>query len=607
MSGFLVNRDTSNPAGGIDPAQSPNVGQYGWTSADAAHVNQLIQYVNQCQILYDQTKASADYVDKIYQDIVSGAEIGVLSINNRSGVVTVSESSFDLINLKDYGAVGDGIADDTIPLQNALNSNAKILKISAGTYRISKVNITSPIKIIGDNCTIECGYTLLAGDNGFVVDSDNVFFSGINFVALTKVAIIRAIPTVPRSGLVVEDCTFKDGFYAVRTGLTADNSVRYSKILVKNCRSTAPVGQNASHFVSSCSDFITYIGNQTFGGRNAASYGAYKCTNIVITGNMCNGVEDTAPGADASIQIENSSIASISGNTCSHDLWIDDSSNTVFSGNVGRRLKVTVSEMGGIFTGNTYSNNICGRIDIGPYGTPPSGALMSCVFSNNIISSSGVLLNGNPISSSISIEGSICKEIKLINNTIVTSATTNSVSMNRRANFTLISRNNDFGENPPVIGGSGGFVYENNNKNPIYKQGNGYLQIIPASDKTNLSTYTWTPLEFTTESIDVNGEWNGTQFIPSSDGWYEFNGTLSVSPQNNSQIGMRLYRVSGSPAEVSRLLLQTVTGTSLTSLPAAASVSYLKAGDIIELQYYTDNANNIIRSGFSSRLSILKI
>lgn len=63
MPGFVKRKtNTTNPAGGVNPAQAPNVGQFGWTSFDAGHVNQIIGYVDICKQLAQQTKDYADYV-----------------------------------------------------------------------------------------------------------------------------------------------------------------------------------------------------------------------------------------------------------------------------------------------------------------------------------------------------------------------------------------------------------------------------------------------------------------------------------------------------------------------------------------------------------------
>lgn len=62
------------------------------------------------------------------------------------------------ISLKDYGAVGDGIADDYTALSNAISdaiSGNKILKVPSGTYYSSKMlSIDGPIQIVGDKDSI---------------------------------------------------------------------------------------------------------------------------------------------------------------------------------------------------------------------------------------------------------------------------------------------------------------------------------------------------------------------------------------------------------------------------------------------------------------------
>ncbi|MGL5016115.1 MAG: hypothetical protein ACRC6V_17820 [Bacteroidales bacterium] len=66
MSGFvkrLRTVDTVNPAGGIDPAKSPNVGQYGWTSYDAGNVNQIIEYVDLCKKYAEAASQSSEYIE----------------------------------------------------------------------------------------------------------------------------------------------------------------------------------------------------------------------------------------------------------------------------------------------------------------------------------------------------------------------------------------------------------------------------------------------------------------------------------------------------------------------------------------------------------------
>ncbi|MGL5013200.1 MAG: hypothetical protein ACRC6V_02770 [Bacteroidales bacterium] len=62
MSGFIKRDATINPAGGVNPASSPNIGQYGWTSFDAKNVNQILEYVALCKEYAEAAQAAADYV-----------------------------------------------------------------------------------------------------------------------------------------------------------------------------------------------------------------------------------------------------------------------------------------------------------------------------------------------------------------------------------------------------------------------------------------------------------------------------------------------------------------------------------------------------------------
>lgn len=61
------------------------------------------------------------------------------------------------INVKTFGAVGDGITDDTIAIQNALNSipaQGGTLYFPAGKYRVTqKILVNKKVKFLGDGCS----------------------------------------------------------------------------------------------------------------------------------------------------------------------------------------------------------------------------------------------------------------------------------------------------------------------------------------------------------------------------------------------------------------------------------------------------------------------
>ena len=61
------------------------------------------------------------------------ADLLVVTNNGR----TQRDKNIELVSVKDFGAKGDSTTDDTIAIQNALNSGAKNIYIPDGTYKMS--------------------------------------------------------------------------------------------------------------------------------------------------------------------------------------------------------------------------------------------------------------------------------------------------------------------------------------------------------------------------------------------------------------------------------------------------------------------------------------
>ena len=64
---------------------------------------------------------------------------------------TVGAKLRQIVNIKDYGAVGDGVADDTLAVQRAITNSTGAVYIPAGTFKIDPVTLTTGKQLIGEN------------------------------------------------------------------------------------------------------------------------------------------------------------------------------------------------------------------------------------------------------------------------------------------------------------------------------------------------------------------------------------------------------------------------------------------------------------------------
>ena len=86
------------------------------------------------------------------QDVMNVSNAGVVSfpqglgnISNSTAIATGSTTArslanrfSDVVNVKDFGAVGDGVTDDTAAIQNAINTG-KSVYFPSGIYKITSI------------------------------------------------------------------------------------------------------------------------------------------------------------------------------------------------------------------------------------------------------------------------------------------------------------------------------------------------------------------------------------------------------------------------------------------------------------------------------------
>ena len=179
-------------------------------------------YVNSDYSIQVQNKnGSLIYSAPAATERISSA--GVTFIQAGTGAVTRTAQAKmrDVVSVKDFGAVGNGTADDTVAVTSAFNSGATAVCLPAGTYRI-----TSKIAITASSLSVYGPGTLLVDvseDYGFEggsyakIEFEDVTFDGnaksrgaaffytSQIVRLNRCKIYNFITTTYTFGFVVAD------------------------------------------------------------------------------------------------------------------------------------------------------------------------------------------------------------------------------------------------------------------------------------------------------------------------------------------------------------------------------------------------------------------
>ena len=90
---------------------------------------------------------------------------------------TVVNVKYQYGDVRRYGAVGDGITDDTTAIQNAINSGSKVIKLICGQnyYITQQINVSNPLTIESDG-SIDMTYGLWNPSEKFPsLVTDNTF------------------------------------------------------------------------------------------------------------------------------------------------------------------------------------------------------------------------------------------------------------------------------------------------------------------------------------------------------------------------------------------------------------------------------------------------
>lgn len=541
---------------------------------------------------------------KYTSDILNGVEVPIDIFLDKEAIP----------NIRSGASTYNASADFQTAFSAASIRNGIHLLISQGIY-----NLPDSVRTFNDNVhlrghgrpRLKVGEGQAAGYVPFQIF--NSHFSAENLriesVSRTHAFYVQPPGAAPLTGFRFERLEGDGLFYLVRCDGAADRLIY--DVLVRGCKNVAPVGQNSGHFMVDFGVGIQYIGNTIQNGFNTSGYGAADSKNIVVVGNVERGLQDSVALVEAACQIEDCDLANavIQGNSFEHDIWVSGSNGVNVNGNSCRRMRITVGNADGHDVSDvTFSNNKAAQIHIANFSAGTPAERIKARFVGNTLNPSGRTLNGVALTRLVYAEGSYITELELSDNAAVSDASANAVVATRSATTTYRFFNNDFGTLAHSITGSGGKLYERGNRNRITKNLSGYIdEALTATFAITASA--WSPLTLNAESNDVNGEWSGATFTPLESGTYRFSGIMTVDPDAaGSQIGFRLNRTSGAPAELARLAFLRAADANSIGIPLREVALYIPAGDVVQLEYFFTGATTQLVAGTTvSTLQITRL
>jgi hypothetical protein len=198
--------------------------------------------------------------------LFTAATTGASSGTGAAAVARTLANRFaDVVNVKDFGAVGDGVADDTIAIQAAIDAaktNSKILHVTSGTYLISGLVIypasyltfdpNATLKLSGDGIAIRTVQSIgaTAPTTGFIdgiilenptIDMNNKNGCGILLECARDSLVTSAYVYNIGTGTISRNDTYSTDTYPTMgigiKGITNIGTAVFNRIVLARCMS----------------------------------------------------------------------------------------------------------------------------------------------------------------------------------------------------------------------------------------------------------------------------------------------------------------------------------------------------------------------------------
>lgn len=240
-----------------------------------------------------------------------------------------------VISVKDYGAVGDGVTDDTAAINTAIASGAKSIMFPAGTGAGTYI-IGSELQVYGsdltlwsnDGATIQHIGAVAVGFGAVRLRGSRVTFRGLTFdgnnsspaLSGDNAGVSLDTNSGTIDGVTFERCKFQNfngyGVYAFNAGTL--KNVLFSGCEWASFTNTAPTPKGAVQIVQPVTSYVRAEGcvwrdvtGVCFGVRSNA--GSDVAEQITVTG--CNFSNNGSTYTSLGVEVWNARNLSVSGNT----------------------------------------------------------------------------------------------------------------------------------------------------------------------------------------------------------------------------------------------------------------------------------------------------
>lgn len=369
--------------------------------------------------------------------------IGFTSVGSGSVSRSAQDKMQDTVSVKDFGAVGDGVTDDTDAIQTAIDA-ANIIVFPSGTYRLT----TS----VYDSGTDWRHHIIVPSNKTLIFNNGGTIITTTPFASRAVAFLVRGSNVVVDGLRIEDDHTGNPFIVGVGSGSSYDSSypddmfeeLRVFNSIFKNCWLSVSVqfsstDGNAKFFndiqVIGCNSYAkpnnTSSGNFNFrsdgpwriknvnianciafDGYSASSFNFYGIDGFSVSG--CTSYRNKFAGCEMENGSQDGVVSCFRSIDDFWGVWVDDSRRIVVDGVSHKTISESVTGLLGTesrlrnvlkvthqgFTGYTtwettglvFSNVVSefGRISTEAFGSSPSGSIGRLSFNNISISQDGV-------------------------------------------------------------------------------------------------------------------------------------------------------------------------------------------------------------------------